>query len=147
MDNLFKETEYQLYNYKNIDALNRITDIKIKKLENDVSTKCISFEEKSAPTNKFSSEVENEVIRRDEDNSEKIHNLKLEKENRIMLKQLIGEALTILDPTEKSLVELRYFSKPKKGWQNVAMDMSMSVENCIIMRKNIISLLSKLINI
>ena len=147
MDNSFKETEYQLYNYKDIDTLNKIADIKINMLKDDVSLKGISYEEKSAPTNSFHSDVECEVIRREEHNSEKIDRLRREKENRIKMKELIEQSLNVLDPTDKKLVELRYFSKPKKSWQSVAIDLNMSIENCIKLRKNIISLLSKFINI
>ena len=65
MEDRFKKTEYYLYKYKDIDKLNQLADIKIKRLLNDVSIGGGDmFGEKSSPTNKFNSAVENEVIKR-----------------------------------------------------------------------------------
>lgn len=148
MDNSFKETEYKLYNYKDIVASNKVIDIKIKILENDISCKGITYDEKSAPTNAFHSDTESEVLRREKANVyDKINRLKEEKERNIITKELIDAALEVLEPAEKKLVQLRYFSKPKNSWNSVAMDMNLSVERCVIIRRGIISKLSKLINI
>lgn len=148
MDNSFKETEYKLYNYKDIVASNKVIDIKIKILENDISCKGITYDEKSAPTNAFYSDTESEVLRREKANVyDKINRLKEEKERNIITKELIDAALEVLEPAEKKLVQLRYFSKPKNSWNSVAMDMNLSVERCVIIRRGIISKLSKLINI
>ena len=148
MDNSFKETEYKLYNYKDIVASNKVIDIKIKILENDISCKGITYEEKSAPTNAFHSDTESEVIRREKANVyDKINRLKEEKERNIITKELIDAALEVLEPSEKKLVQLRYFSKPKNSWNSVAIDMNLSVERCVILRRGIIAKLSKLINI
>ncbi|MDB2104010.1 DUF722 domain-containing protein [Clostridium paraputrificum] len=148
MDNSFKETEYKLYNYKDIVASNKVIDIKIKILENDISCKGITYDEKSAPTNAFHSDTESEVLRREKANVyDKINRLKEEKERNIITKELIDAALEVLEPSERKLVQLRYFSKPKNSWNSVAMDMNLSVERCVIIRRGIISKLSKLINI
>ena len=64
-----------------IDKLNKLTDIKIKQLLNDVSVKSINYDEKSSPTNEFYSSVEEEVIKRDEHIKSKIDQLRKEKEN------------------------------------------------------------------
>ncbi|MDC0803505.1 DUF722 domain-containing protein [Clostridium paraputrificum] len=148
MDNSFKETEYKLYNYKDIVASNKVIDIKIKILENDISCKGITYDEKSAPTNAFHSDTESEVIRREKANVyDKINRLKEEKERNLITKELIDAALEVLEPSEKKLVQLRYFSKPKNSWNSVAIDMNLSVERCVILRRGIIAKLSKLINI
>ena len=42
-DKAFKETEYYLYNHKNLEALNNIADIKIKALKNDISLRAIGY--------------------------------------------------------------------------------------------------------
>lgn len=65
-ENKFKRIEYYLYNYKDIDILNELVDIKIKKLENDILFKVILYDEKFGVINKFNLDVENEVIRREE---------------------------------------------------------------------------------
>ena len=148
MDNSFKETEYKLYNYKDIVASNKVIDIKIKILENDISCTGITYDEKSAPTNAFHSDTESEVIRREKANVyDKINRLKEEKERNLITKELIDAALEVLEPSEKKLVQLRYFSKPKNSWNSVAIDMNLSVERCVILRRGIIAKLSKLINI
>ena len=63
---LFRKTEYELYNYKFIESKIKSIDIDIDILKNDISLKGISYEEKTGPTNAFNSSVENEIIRRAE---------------------------------------------------------------------------------
>ncbi|KJZ83216.1 MULTISPECIES: xanthine dehydrogenase [unclassified Clostridium] len=145
MEDKFKLTEKHLYNYKDIDKLNKLTDIKIKQLLNDVSVKAISYEEKSAPTNAFHSSVEDDVIRRDEHIRSKIDQLRKEKENRIIEKELIDNALELLDIEERKLVELRYF-KDKLSWTSIALKLNVSQDTCIRMRRKIIYELSNWIN-
>ena len=146
MEDKFKLTEKHLYSYKDIDKLNKLTDIKIKQLLNDVSVKAISYDEKSAPTNAFHSSVEDEVIRRDEHIRNKIDQLRKEKENRIIEKELIDNALELLEAEEKKLVELRYFSKDKLSWTSIALKLNVSQDTCIRMRRKIIYELSNWIN-
>jgi len=110
-ENKFKKTEYHLYNYKDIDILNQLADIKIKRLKNDISLKAIEYEERTSKTNKFNSEVENEAIRREEYIQKELELLQQEKENRINEKELINKVMELLEYDEKKLVELRYFSK------------------------------------
>ncbi|WP_455794683.1 xanthine dehydrogenase [Clostridium butyricum] len=145
MEDKFKLTEKHLYNYKDINKLNKLTDIKIKQLLNDVSVKAISYEEKSAPTNAFHSSVEDDVIRRDEHIRSKIDQLRKEKENRIIEKELIDNALELLDIEERKLVELRYF-KDKLSWTSIALKLNVSQDTCIRMRRKIIYELSNWIN-
>lgn len=145
MEDKFKLTEKHLYNYKDIDKLNKLTDIKIKQLLNDVSVKVISYEEKSAPTNAFHSSVEDDVIRRDEHIRSKIDQLRKEKENRIIEKELIDNVLELLDIEERKLVELRYF-KDKLSWTSIASKLNVSQDTCIRMRRKIIYELSNWIN-
>ncbi len=97
MEDKFKKTEYHLYNFKDIDKLNQLADIKIKKLLNDVSLGGGDmFGEKSSPTNKFNSAVENEVIAREKNIQPEIDKLKKEKESRIIEKELISASLDLL---------------------------------------------------
>ncbi|WP_294379707.1 xanthine dehydrogenase [uncultured Clostridium sp.] len=146
MEDKFKLTEKHLYGYKDIDKLNKLTDIKIKQLLNDVSVKAISYDEKSAQTNAFHSSVEDEVIKRDEHIRSKIDQLRKEKENRIIEKELIDNALELLESEERKLVELRYFSKDKLSWTSIAFKLNISQDTCIRMRRKIIYELSNWIN-
>ena len=146
MEDKFKKTEYHLYQYKDIDKLNQINDIRIKKLRNEISLGGGDmFGEKSSPTNKFNSAVENDVIYREKNIQPEIDKLMREKENRIIEKELIDNALDLLEEEEKKLVELRYFSKPTKSWDSIAMELNQSKDNCIKIRRRVIERLSEYI--
>lgn len=142
MEDRFKKTEYYLYRYKDIDTLNELADIKIKNLKDDVSLRVIGYEEHSSPTNKFNSDVENEVIRREEHIQGKIDLLIAEKKGRLSQKELVEKVLELLTPEEKRLIELRYFNKEKISWTNIAMKLNISVDSCIRLRRDIINRIS-----
>lgn len=143
MEDKFKKTEYHLYQYKDIDKLNQINDIRIKKLRNEISLGGGDmFGEKSSPTNKFNSAVENDVIYREKNIQPEIDKLMREKENRIIEKELIDNALDLLEEEEKKLVELRYFSKPTRSWDSIALELNQSKDNCIKIRRKVIERLA-----
>ena len=143
MEDKFKKTEYHLYQYKDIDKLNQINDIRIKKLRNEISLGGGDmFGEKSSPTNKFNSAVENDVIYREKNIQPEIDNLMREKENRIIEKELIDNALDLLEEEEQKLVELRYFSKPTRSWDSIALELNQSKDNCIKIRRKVIERLA-----
>ena len=143
MEDKFKKTEYYLYKYKDIDKLNQINDIRIKKLRNEISLGGGDmFGEKSSPTNKFNSAVENDVIYREKNIQPEIDKLMREKENRIIEKELIDNALDLLEEEEKKLVELRYFSKPTRSWDSIALELNQSKDNCIKIRRKVIERLA-----
>lgn len=144
-DNIFKRTERALYEYKDLPLKIKSIDADIECLENDITLKAISYEEKSAPTNAFSSSVENEVIRRDEKMSEHIARLKKDKllyKNRRIKIEL---ALESLSEQERKLVELRYFSRPKKEWVEIGCKMNTTHTYCNMLRVDIINKISKII--
>ena len=143
MEDKLKKTEYHLYQYKDIDKLNQINDIRIKKLRNEISLGGGDmFGEKSSPTNKFNSAVENDVIYREKNIQPEIDKLMREKENRIIEKELIDNALDLLEEEEKKLVELRYFSKPTRSWDSIALELNQSKDNCIKIRRKVIERLA-----
>ena len=143
MEDKFKKTEYHLYQYKDIDKLNQINDIRIKKLRNEISLGGGDmFGEKSSPTNKFNSAVEKDVIYREKNIQPEIDKLMREKENRIIEKELIDNALDLLEEEEKKLVELRYFSKPTRSWDSIALELNQSKDNCIKIRRKVIERLA-----
>ena len=60
--NTYKKTEYYLYNYKNMQAEIKNILLEIEDIENNYrGIEAITYEEKSAPTNKFNSSVEQEI--------------------------------------------------------------------------------------
>lgn len=144
-DNMFKKTEYALYNYKDLDIKNKSIDIDIEMLENDITLKAISYEEKTGPTNAFSSSVENEVIRREEKIQEQINKLKRDKLLYKSRKLKIENALELLTKEERKLVELRYFSRPKKTWVEISRVMNIAHTHCCTMRVKIINNLNEYI--
>ena len=144
-DNMFKKTEYALYNYKDLDIKIKSIDIDIEMLENDITLKAISYEEKTGPTNAFSSSVENEVIRREEKIQEQINKLKRDKLLYKSRKLKIENALELLTKEERKLVELRYFSRPKKSWVEISRVMNIAHTHCCTMRIKIINNLNQYI--
>ena len=93
-DKNYKRVEDMLYNYKNTKAEIKILKRKLEVYENNYDgVRGLSYDEKSTPTNKFNSDVENEVIRR----AEEIQKLK----NEIRLKEIeienIDDAINALD--------------------------------------------------
>lgn len=93
-DKNYKRVEAMLYNYKNTKAEIKILKRKLEVYENNYEgIRGLSYDEKSTPTNKFNSDVENEVIKR----AEEIQKLK----NEIRLKEIeienIDDAINVLD--------------------------------------------------
>lgn len=143
MESKFKRTEYYLYQYKDTETLNEIDQARIDKLMNDVSVKAISYDEKSTPTNKFNSDVENEVIRRDEHIQEQLNKIKFDIVERTSNKKIIDGMLKVLEPDEKRLVELRYFSKPTLGWIAIGNELNMDRISCMRIRNKVINKFSE----
>lgn len=136
-NNMFKKTEKTLYNYKNLSYEIESLDIHINSILNDVGIAGVSYEEKF-PTNAFNSTVENEVIKRDEHHAEIIEKLRRKKNMLIDLDRVLKVALNSLETEELRLVELRYFTKPKKSWIEIGMTLGMDKDTCGRMRNKII---------
>lgn len=141
-ENLFKKTEYALYNYKDLDIKIKSIEIDIEMLQNDITLKAINYDEKSGPTNAFSSSVENEVIRRDEVVKEQIQKLQRDKLLYVLRKNKIENALNCLTKEEVKLVQMRYFTKPKCSWIKIGLDLGMDRVTCCGNRNKIINKLS-----
>lgn len=104
----YKKVEAILYDYKTLKAANENLELEIQGLEIDYrGTGAICYDERTGPTNAFSSSVENEVVQREA----KIEHLKRKiRKNEISIKQ-VDNALNSLDPTEQIIIKLRYFEK------------------------------------
>ncbi len=103
-----RRVEAMLYNYNQtiIDIKNMKLDLEV--LENDYrGIGSMTYEERTQPTNAFSSSVENEIVKRDE----KIIRLR----NKIRLKEIeiqkIDNMLGFLKEKERDFVRLKYFEK------------------------------------
>ncbi|NMF06271.1 xanthine dehydrogenase [Clostridium beijerinckii] len=139
MEDKFKKMEKTLYDYRKLDtAINNI-DIDIEHMKNDITLKAISYEEKSSPTNAFSSTVENEVIKRSEHMEKEIARLRSLKADKMALRTKIYNALKDLKENEYKLVEMRYLSKYKKSWIEIGMELSFNKDYCQQLRNKIIN--------
>lgn len=146
MEDKFKKTEYRLYNYKDIEKLNKLDEIKIKKMENDITLSAIQYDKDSiSKTNAFHSSVEDEVIKRDEHIKGRIEYLKADIVKRNLEKELIEAAINILPVDERKLIELRYFSEPTNQWNAIAIKLNIAYDTCMKNRSKIINKISEYI--
>ena len=132
---IFKQAEKILYDYKYLDPKIKTIELKIKQIENNSTLSSIDYsKEKLSKTNTFSSEVEDEVIRREE----KIAKLEKEKNDLIYRKNIIDTFIDTLIEDYKQLVRYRYFNNPKLSWKEISLNMNVSVDTCIRFRRDII---------
>ena len=132
---IFKQAEKILYDYKYLDPKIKTIELKIKQIENNSTLSSIDYsKEKLSKTNAFSSEVEDEVIRREE----KIAKLEKEKNDLIYRKNIIDTFIDTLIEDYKELVRYRYFNNPKLSWKEISLNMNVSVDTCIRFRRDII---------
>lgn len=129
----FKVVEAMLYNYKNTVAEIKILKRNLEILENDYrGTGAISYDERTGPTYKITSSVENEIVNR----AEKIQRLK----HKIRLKEIeienIDDAIKILNEDQLTLVNERYFNKKTNKYVaavlNVTEDTASRYKNIVI---------------
>lgn len=145
MSNDIREIENDLRDYKYLDIKIKSIEMDIEMLQNDITLKAINYDEKSGPTNAFSSSVENEVIRRDEVVKEQIQKLQKAKLFYLYKKNKIENALNYLTKEELKLVEMRYFTRPQKSWVEISNVMNIANTHCCTMRLKIIDKIKKYI--
>lgn len=123
----FEKVENILKNYNIIKAT-----IKNQLLEIDIISKTyqgvssISYEEKSGPTYKITSSVENEIL----DKERKVKKLKNEIRFNQNIITMIDNALDILSDTEKRLIKLRYFNFNQLSWEQIGYNLGFSEGYC-----------------
>ncbi|KGN00326.1 siderophore-interacting protein [Clostridium botulinum] len=139
-DNNYRKTEGVLYNYTDIKTEIKNTEIDIQELKADYEgVSGVSYEERSAPTNKFNSSVENELLRKEK----LIKKLTREKNSKQRLIDKIDNALDPLDETEKKIIEYRCI----KGysWAKVGVLLNIDGDYCgKIMRKALSKITSQI---
>ena len=133
---IFKQAEKILYDYKYLDPKIKTIELKIKQIENNSTLSSIDYsKEKLSKTNAFSSEVEDEVVRREG----KIAKLEKEKNDLIYRKNIIDTFADTLIEDYKQLVRYRYFNNPRLSWKEISLNMNVSVDTCIRFRRDIIN--------
>ena len=125
---LFKKTENLLRNYNTLETEIKLIEAEIKDIQESY-TGCgaIGYNEKSGPTNKFSSMVEDEVIRKEKE----LYNLNKDLDYKVRLKRRIDLAIqTLRTKEEKDLIRLRYINQPKVSWGTVARHLKYNKDYC-----------------
>ena len=128
-----EKIEKILVKYKTIDLRIENIDDRINMLIDDIKISNISYEEKLITTNVYSSSVENQVIRREEN----ILQLKNIKNELILFKNIVNRALSILDKTELDIITMRYLHKDKKSWVEIGMTLGFEKDYCCKKRNKI----------
>ena len=107
-DKYYRIVEGMLYNYKKLIIEIKDIDLDIQDIEDDY-TNCsaITYEERAAPTNKFNSSVENEMIYKN-GKTEQLKRMKRRLERKV---ERVDNMLSILTNEEYRLIELRYFQR------------------------------------
>ncbi|MFQ9728936.1 MAG: RinA family protein [Clostridium perfringens] len=126
--NIFRETEVLLKNYSKLESEIELIKLEIKDIQKSY-TGCgaIGYSEKSGPTNKFSSMVEDEVIRKEKE----LYNLNKDLDYKVRLKRRIDLAIqTLRTKEEKDLIRLRYINQPKVSWGTVARHLKYNKDYC-----------------
>ena len=103
----------------------------------------VSYSEKSAPTNQFSSVVENEVVIREK----RIGSLEDSKRDKVIIVSKIDNALEILDPRELQLICYRYLDIHKLNNREIAVKVDLTEQWVCTLNTEIVTRLSKLINL
>ena len=133
---IFKQAEKILYDYKYLEPKIKTIELKIKQIENNSTLSSIDYsKEKLSKTNAFSSEVEDEIIRREKE----INRLQQEKNNLSYRKEIIDTFVNTLVEDYKQLVRYRYFNNPKLSWKEIALNMNIGTDTCIRFRRDIIN--------
>lgn len=140
MEDKFKKTEKALYDYKVDKSYLEMYKMQFEVFKNDVQgINAISYEEKSCPTNKFNSNVENEVVVRS-----KAFDLYKEQINEYNIKIMtIDNALNILTEREKVIIERRYFDRAKNI--DIAGELDLTEEYICDLKRGIVQRLSDII--
>ena len=125
---LFKKTENLLRNYNTLETEIKLIEAEIKDIQESY-TGCgaIGYNEKSGQTNKFSSMVEDEVIRKEKN----LFYLKRDLDYKVRLKRRMDLAIqTLRTKEEKDLIRLRYINQPKVSWGTVARHLKYNKDYC-----------------
>ncbi|EOT2958788.1 DUF722 domain-containing protein [Clostridium perfringens] len=125
---LFRKTENLLRNYNRLETEIKLIEVEIEDIKESY-TGCVAivYSEKSGPTNKFSSMVEDEVIRKEKE----LYNLNKGLDYKIRLKRRIDLAIqTLKTKEERDLVKLKYINQPNVSWGSVAYILRYNKDYC-----------------
>lgn len=138
---LFRKTEDVLRRYKTLVAEVENIKLSIESMEREYKgCSSITYEEKAAPTNKFSSIVENEIIIRET----QIRKLQEELSYKQIEIKKVENALEPLSEREFKIINLRYF-KRIKSWNAIGEILGLTGDYCRYLNSHIIERISRII--
>lgn len=140
-----KELERILNKYKTIDLKLENIEDRMNVIVEDIKIVGVSYEQKGSPTNAFNSNVENEVIRRAEQNSEELASLIKAKNEVFLFKNVVYRALSTLEKTELDIIIMRYLHKDKKSWVEIGMTLGFEKDYCCKKRNSILTKLEPML--
>ncbi|MBE1304550.1 RNA polymerase subunit sigma [Clostridium botulinum] len=133
---LYRKLEGILYNYKNIQQEINNIKLEIHYIKNNFKgCGSIGYEERTGPTYKITSQVEDEII-----NKEKIlEKLYKELNYKELLINKINNSLIVLSNKERELIRIRYIEgQGKVSWPIVAEQTYLSESRCYQLKDEII---------
>lgn len=143
----YRKTEGVLYNYKKIKAEIDNLELEIAEIESEyIGCEAITYEEKTCPTNKFNSSVENEL----EYKRKLIDRLVREKEKNQRLLTKVDNAIDTLEGNELRVIQLRFFperNERKKSWDEIGDILNLTIDHCRALKRQAIKKMLKIIYI
>ncbi|HBJ2612313.1 TPA: siderophore-interacting protein [Clostridium botulinum] len=122
MENKIDKTEILFNSYIDMLIENENLELEIEALKNNYDLKSISYEEKSAPTNKITHEIEGRII--NNENKIKKYECIIDANNLTMRK--LENATKRLSRVEKEVIELKYFHTPILNRKEISIKMSLT---------------------
>lgn len=123
----FRKVEKALYSYNLIKMAIKGQLEEMERIEKEYEgCSAIGYEERTGLTYRITSSVENEVLNKE-------RNLKRLEKNIIANQKIISmidNGMELLSSDEKKLVELKYFTREKLGWEQIGMRLGFSGDYC-----------------
>ena len=137
-DKQFKKAERKLYDYTGLKADVECLEYELVILKEEYDgCKAITYtSETTGVTNNITDTVYEELIRKEKDILDKTKKINKKK---IQIKR-VEAAISLLDETEKKIVEARYFSndRRKNNWNHIAKLTGYCDRQCVNIRDNLI---------
>lgn len=139
----YRKTEGVLYNYKKIQAEIANLELEIAEVESEYrGCGAISYEEKTGPTNKFSSSVESEF----EHKRKLVERLAREQEKKQRLLKKVDNAIETLEGNELKIIQLKFFAEErKKSWNEIGDIMNLDADYCRSIKRQAIKHLADIV--
>lgn len=144
-DVLFQKAEGKLYNYNKIQVEIKCLEYEKEMLKEEYEgCKAITYSsEKTGITNDITDSVYRELIRKEKEILDKTKKIARKK---LQIKK-IDEAITLLDETEKKILDIKYFTceRRKSNWKYVGKQVGYSERQCISIRDEMINKIKNII--